>query len=59
MNNKEFNILDKKIRELRKLAEEIMAKGGQIEAVKRNTKRILASVKMLEVNICDLSDLVK
>jgi hypothetical protein len=59
MDAKQFNILDIKIRELRKLAEEIMVKGGEIEAVKRNTKRILASVKMLEVNICDLTDLVK
>lgn len=59
MNQNDFKEIDKKIRQLRKAAEEVMALGGQIEAVKRNTKRILASVKMLEINICDLSDFVK
>lgn len=57
MDIKEIKDLDKKIRKLRKLADEIMAQGGQIEAVKRNTKRALASIAMLELNICDLSDL--
>jgi hypothetical protein len=59
MDIKEINKLDITIRELRKLADEIMTEGGQIEAVKRNTKRILASIKMLEINICDINDLNK
>jgi hypothetical protein len=59
MNKKEIKEIDKKIRQLHKAAEEVMALGGKIEAVKRNTKRILASVKMLEINICDLNDFVK
>jgi hypothetical protein len=50
--------IDKKIKKLRQIAEEIMAEGGDIEAVKRNTKRILASTVMLELNICDIKDLV-
>jgi hypothetical protein len=59
MNKKEIKEIDNKIRQLHKAAEEVMALGGKIEAVKRNTKRILASVKMLEINICDLNDFVK
>ncbi len=50
--------LDKKIRKLRKIAEEIMTEGGHIEAVKRNTKRILASTVMLELSVCDVKDLI-
>ncbi len=53
----EIKDIDKKIKKLRKLAEEIMAQAGHIETVKRNTKRALASIAMLELNICDLSDL--
>jgi hypothetical protein len=50
--------IDKKIKKLRKIAEEIMTEGGHIEAVKRNTKRILASTVMLELSICDVKDLI-
>ena len=50
--------LDKKIKKMRKIAEEIIAEGGHVEAVKRNTKRILASTVMLELSICDVKDLI-
>jgi hypothetical protein len=50
--------IDKKIKKLRKIAEEIMTEGGHIEAVKRNTKRILASTVMLELNIGDVKDFI-
>jgi hypothetical protein len=50
--------IDNKIKKLRKIAEEIMTEGGHIEAVKRNTKRILASTAMLELSICDIRDLL-
>ncbi|MCX8021179.1 MAG: hypothetical protein N2745_00190 [Syntrophorhabdaceae bacterium] len=51
-----IEMLDKRIKELKKIAEEIKESGGQIEAVKRNINRILASIKMLEINICDLTE---
>jgi hypothetical protein len=51
--------LDRKIRQLKQLVEEIMALGGEIEAVKRNAKRILASTAMLEMNVCDVKDFVE
>jgi hypothetical protein len=46
--------LDEKIKTLRKIAEEIKEAGSEIEAVKRNINRGLASTKMLEINICDV-----
>jgi hypothetical protein len=50
----DINKLDEKIKTLRKLAEEIKAEGGEIEAVKRNINRVLASTRMLEINVCDV-----
>ncbi len=47
----------KQIRSLRKSAEELRNLSGGIEAVDRNVDRILASVKMLEINIVDVADL--
>jgi len=54
---KEIEVLDAKIRELRKTAEDIMADGAEIEAVKRNIKRILASITMLELNVSDVKEI--
>lgn len=53
-----YNIdkLDEKIRMLRKIAEEIKETGKGIEAVKRNINKVLASTKMLEMNICDVKE---
>jgi len=50
----DLEALDEKIRELRRTAEEIDKLGEGIEAVKRNIVRVLASTKMLEINICDV-----
>ncbi|HVN95351.1 MAG TPA: hypothetical protein VMT62_02890 [Syntrophorhabdaceae bacterium] len=53
----EYNLkqIDNKVQKLKKTAEELMEIGGDIEAVKRNLVRILASVKMLELNISDVA----
>lgn len=45
--------MDAKIKEIRKAAEELQELGGDIEAVHRNLVRLLASAKMLELNISD------
>jgi uncharacterized protein YukE len=45
--------MDAKIKEIRKAAEELQKMGGDIEAVKKNLVRLLASTKMLELNISD------
>lgn len=50
-----YNIkkMDAKIKEIRKAAEELQEMGGDIEAVNKNLVRLLASTKMLELNISD------
>ena len=53
-----INEMDVKIKEIRKTAEELMNLGEDIEAVKKNLVRLLASTKMLELNICDLKELL-
>ena len=57
MNIQEINVIDSKIRKLKEAADDVMKEGGHIEAVKRNVQRIMASVKMLELNICEINDL--
>jgi len=49
--------IHEKIQALKAAAEDLAAAGGDIPAVARNTARILASVKMLEMDISDLFDL--
>lgn len=46
--------LQQMIGSLRETAEELRRQGKSIPAVDRNASRILASVKMLEINCCDL-----
>ena len=50
--------MDEKISLIRKTAEELMALGGDIQAVQKNLVRLLASTRMLELNISDAKELV-
>ncbi len=50
--------MDKLIRRMRRCAEELKEKSGNIQAVERNVDRILANIKMLELNISDVKELV-
>jgi hypothetical protein len=56
---KDYKIGDmvEKIRLLKQTATELKRISGGIQAVDRNVDRILASVKMLEINISDLADI--
>jgi len=58
MTRKEINKLDTRIQKIKKAAQELKALSSRIPAVDRNTVRILASVKMLEINISDVKDLL-
>jgi hypothetical protein len=49
--------LDQSIQQMRQIAEELKGKAGGIQAVDRNIDRILASIKMLELNISDVYEL--
>ena len=54
MNRRNLKKMDTRIRAIKKSAQELKKLSGGIQAVDRNTNRILASVKMLEINISDL-----
>jgi hypothetical protein len=57
---KEYKIEDmaKKIELLKQTATELKRISGGIQAVDRNVDRILASIKMLEINISDLVGII-
>jgi len=57
---KEYKIEDmaKKIQLLKQTATELKRISGGIQAVDRNVDRILASIKMLEINISDVVGLL-
>ncbi|MBI2829961.1 MAG: hypothetical protein HYX81_02250 [Chloroflexi bacterium] len=46
-----------KVRLIKEAATELTHLSGGIQAVNRNAERILASVKMLEINISDVLDI--
>ena len=58
MENWDIEEMDERIKQMRQLAEELKVKGRRIQAVDRNVDRILASIKMLELNISDVRMLV-
>jgi hypothetical protein len=55
MNRRELKRMDTRIKVIKKAAQELKERHGGIPAVERNAARILASLKMLEINISDLS----
>jgi hypothetical protein len=54
MDRKEMKKMDTRIKAIKKAAEELKTLSGGMQAVDRNVERILASVKMLEINVTDL-----
>jgi len=56
----EYNVKEmaEKIQAIREAATELQDISGGIQAVDRNANRILTSVKMLEINISDIVDIV-
>jgi predicted component of type VI protein secretion system len=58
MNASQIAEMDELIQRMRKCAEELKKKDDGIQAVERNVDRILANIKMLELNISDLKDLI-
>ncbi len=47
--------LDSKIQSMKKTAEELKKMGEDFPALYRNVSRLLASIKMLELNVSDLT----
>ena len=58
MTRGELRKLDTRIKTIKKATLELKQLSGGIQAIDRNAERILASVKMLEINISDVKDLV-
>ena len=52
--NYDIEKMAEKIRLVKEAANELLRLSGGIQAVDRNVDRILASVKMLEINISDI-----
>ena len=57
MDKRELKKLDTRIKAIKKAAQELKELSRTIPAVDRNVVRILASVKMLEINVTDILDL--
>jgi ABC-type transporter Mla subunit MlaD len=54
MDRKELEKMAARIKAIKKAADELKALSRGMQAVDRNVDRILASVKMLEINVTDL-----
>ncbi len=54
---KQLEEIDRDIRRLKEIAGRLKAAQPEFPALVRNADRILASTKMLELNVCDLLDL--
>jgi chaperonin cofactor prefoldin len=55
MNAKDLKELDSRIQSIKKTAEELKQMGEDFPALYRNVSRLLASVKMLELNVSDVA----
>ena len=55
MNANDLKEIDRKIQSMKKTAEELKQMGGEFPALYRNISRVLASIKMLELNISDVA----
>jgi hypothetical protein len=53
-DQKKIIILNEKIKKIKELFYELEIDSGSFPALNRNTKRALASLKMIELNISDL-----
>jgi ABC-type transporter Mla subunit MlaD len=52
-----LNEINEKIRRLKQTAQDLKNNSSDFPALSKNTARILASIKMLELNISDVVDL--
>jgi len=53
--NIDLKELDSRIQSMKKTAEELRQMGEEFPALYRNISRVLASIKMLELNISDVA----
>ena len=53
----DLDLINSKIQLMKNTAEELKRLGANLPAIDRNIVRLLASIKMLEINISDLANL--
>ena len=55
----EFDLkgMNEKIQLLKKISEDILEEADNFPSLSRNCSRILASIKMMELNVSDIEDL--
>jgi len=58
MTRREIRKIDTRIKTIKNAAQELKQLSSGIQAIDRNAERILASVKMLEINVSDVKDLI-
>jgi len=58
IDKEQIQELDKRIQTIKKATMELQELSGGIQAVYRNADRILASIKMLEINVTDVLDVI-
>ena len=58
IDKEQIQELDKRIQTIKKATMELQELSGGIQAVYRNADRILASIKMLEINVTDVLDIL-
>jgi len=58
MNDWKIDEMCELIKQMRHVVEELKEKSGPIQAVERNLDRILANIKMLELNVSDVKELI-
>jgi len=56
VDEKDLKAMDARIKTMKGAAEELKAMAGEFPALYRNSSRILASIKMLELSVSDLLD---
>ena len=57
MTPNDLKKIDEKIQAMKRTAEELNRIGDDFPSLARNSVRILASIKMLEINVSDLVEL--
>ncbi len=55
----ELEKLDNKIQELKQAAQAVSEMADRFPAIKRNAARVLTSIKMMEINVCDVVRLTR
>ena len=53
----DLNDMDEKIQLLKKISEDILEEADNFPSLSRNCSRILASIKMMELNVSDIEGL--